>query len=154
MLFFPNSRPLIWHLAPSSGPWKGRRVTQFSTFRRRHGLRKLFALVLSDGAEGWKNHLGTHLVDPSVFDYFLFFMRLCQKSAVYSSRPRHLKKLKARVINTIYEVTQQLVNVSTDWKIRLNDVSGKLAVRSMARNINVFVWNDEYFAFMLYWHLV
>ena len=79
------------------------------------------------------------MVDPSVFDYFLFFMRLCQKSAVYSSRPRHLKKLKARVINTIYEVTQQLVNVSTDWKIRLNDVSGKLAVRSMARNINVFV---------------
>lgn len=77
------------------------------------------------------------MVDLPLFDYFLFFMRLCQKSAVYSSKPHHLKKLKARVINTVYEVTQQLENVSTDWKIRLNDVSGKLAVRSMARNINV-----------------
>lgn len=43
---------------------------------------------------------------------------------------------------------------STDWKIRLNDVSGKLAVRSTARNVNVFVWNDMGFAVMLFWHSV
>lgn len=98
--------------------------------------------------------MGTHLVDPFLFDYFLFSMCLCQKSTVYSSKPHHLKKLKARVINTIYEVTHQLKSVSTDWKIRLNDVSGKLAARSMARNINVFVWNDMDFVFMLHWHHV
>lgn len=28
---------------------------------------------------------------------------------------------------------------STDWKIKLSDVSEKLAVRSTARNVNVFV---------------
>ena len=27
----------------------------------------------------------------------------------------------------------------TDWKIKLSDVSEKLAVRSTARNVNVFV---------------
>lgn len=42
----------------------------------------------------------------------------------------------------------------TDWKIKLSDVSEKLAVRSTARNVNVFVWNDMDFAFMLYWHCV
>lgn len=98
----------------------------------------MFILVLPDREEDLKNPLGTPLVAPSLFDCFLFFVRLCQKSAVYLSKPHHLKKLKARVINTIYELTQQLENVSADWKIRLNDVSGKLAARSMATNINVF----------------
>lgn len=106
--------------------------------------------VLSDRKEDLTNPPGTHWVDPSLFGYLLFFMSLCQNSAVYSSEPHHLKELKARVINTISEVTQQLENVSTDWKIRLNDVSGKLAVRSMAGNTNVSVRSDMYFAFMLY----
>lgn len=94
------------------------------------------------------------MVDPSLFDYLLFFMRLCQKSAVYASEQHHLKKLKARAINIISEVTQQPENVSADWKFRLNDASGKLAVRSVAGNTNVFVRSDMDFALMLSWHHV
>lgn len=128
-------------------------MARFSTFCPRPGWRKL-VLVRSDGEEELKNPRGTHLVDPSLFDYLLFFMRLCQKSAVYASEPHHLKKLKARAINIISEVTQQPENVSADWKIRLNDVSGKLAVRSVAGNTNVFVRSDMDFALMLSWHHV
>lgn len=153
-MLFCNSRPLIWYLAPSSVWCKSHWVTQFATFCQIPCLKKLFIIVLSDREKDFKNPLGSHLVDLSLFDYFLFFMRLCKESAIYSSKPHHLKKLKARVINTILwsdsatgECFQQIGKL--DWMMYQGSWQwGQWLEMYMS------VWNDTDFAFKLYQHHV